>query len=650
MTISEKDDHPIWSPSNERIASASVTKFLKEVNTSQKLTIPNIHELYKWTIVEPEIFWSTAWDFMGVVGRKGGGPFLSDKDRFLEAKWFPNSSLNFAQNLLRHNNDTPALIFYGEDKEYQKISKAMLFKEVLRLQRFFISLQVKPGDVIAGLVPNMPIAVIGMLAASSLGAIWTSCSPDFGASGIIDRFGQTAPKILVTADGYFYKGSIFPLQDKVNEVLASIPSIEHVLFAKYTGTPFHISKKPYSAYETLPSPGKDVSMHFEMLPFSHPLYIMYSSGTTGKPKCIVHGAGGTLLEHMKEHVLHLDFKSSDTIIYQSTCGWMMWNWLVSALAVGATVVLYDGYPLLNNSKIFFDIIDREKITVFGTNAKYISALEKEEISPHTTHDLSSLHTILSTGSPLLPESFDYIYSKVKKNLCLSSISGGTDIIGCFALGSPTLPVYRGELQTRSLGLNVQVWSDTGESLYEQRGELVCTAPFPSQPVGFWNDADKKRYRAAYFERFPNIWCHGDYVELTKHNGMIFFGRSDTVLNPGGIRIGTAEIYRQVEKLSEVEESVVVGQDFEGDVRIALFVKLRPNIILNEKLIQKIRDTIRANASPFHVPKIISQVPDIPKTRSGKISEAAVRDIVNGRELKNTEALVNPESLAYFKLS
>lgn len=636
---------PLWIPSKDRVENAASRKFIHRLNTAQNAAISDFQALYQWSIAHSNEFWSEVWDYCGVIGSKGPAPYLIEQFDMLNACWFPQSSLNFAENLLKHKGSKASVIFYGEDKVKIVLTRDELTNRVASLHAYLKDSGVKVGDVVAALIPNTPMAIIGMLAAASLGAIWTSCSPDFGASGVIDRFGQTSPKILITSDGYWYRGVAHPLQEKVTEVINAISSIEKVLVTKFTGSGFSKISKPVTWAEELPS--TDL-LDFTRLPFNHPLYIMYSSGTTGKPKCIVHGAGGTLLEHLKEHILHVNLKESDVITYQTTCGWMMWNWLVSALAVGATVVLYDGYPFSNGGKVLFDLIDKERITVFGTNAKFIASLEKVELAPMQSHSLTSLHTILSTGSPLLPENFEYVYRSIKKDVCLSSIAGGTDILGCFALGTPTQPVYSGELQTRSLGYKVEVWNEKGESVIGTQGELVCTAPFPSQPVEFWNDPEKRRYKAAYFEKYPSIWSHGDYVELTDRGGMIFYGRSDAVLNPGGIRIGTAEIYRQVEKLPEIEESIVIGQEWEGDVRIVLFVKLREGSSFNPALEKKIKDTIRTNASPFHVPKKILSVTDIPRTRSGKITELAVRDVVHGKEIKNIESLLNPEALEFFK--
>jgi acetoacetyl-CoA synthetase len=544
-------------------------------------------------------------------------------------------------------------VFWGEDRIKSRISHAELYAEVSRLAQALRAAGVKSGDRVAGYLPNIPGAVIAMLAASSVGAIWSSCSPDFGVQGVLDRFGQIEPKVLFAADGYFYNGKTINIVDRLKEISGNLPTLQTLIVVPYTirdpdiggirnSVNVHDFMAAYSPRE----------IAFAQLPFDHPLYIMYSSGTTGAPKCIVHGAGGTLLQHLKEHVLHTDVKPDDRVFYFTTCGWMMWNWLVSGLAAGATLLLYDGSPFAADGKILFDYADAERMTVFGTSAKYIDAAAKLGLEPHRTHKLAALRSMLSTGSPLVPESFDYVYRSVKSDFQLSSISGGTDIISCFALGNPLLPVWRGELQCRGLAMKVEVFDDAGCAVRREKGELVCCAPFPSMPIGFWNDPGGLKYRAAYFERFPGVWCHGDYVELTEHDGLVIYGRSDAVLNPGGVRIGTAEIYRQVERLDEVVESIVVGQDWppgkSGDVRIVLFVRLREGLNLDQALRDKIRTQIRDNATPRHVPAIIVQVADIPRTKSGKIVELAVRDVVHGRPVKNIEALANPQTLDLYR--
>jgi acetoacetyl-CoA synthetase len=626
--------------------------------------------LYDWSITENEAFWRAAWDFLQIKHSVPAAAVRIPPDPHVpfpipRGRWFPDTRLNFAENLLTEDSERPAIVFWGEDKVRRELSFHELRLAAESAQHALMEVGVSVGDRVAAVIPNMPEAIIGMLGTSARGAIWTSCSPDFGVAGIVDRFGQTAPKVLICADGYFFKGTTIDTLEKCAAVVAGLPSLTHVVIVPYTRDSESVSAAlahmrsetrssvhflewseflaPHGAART-----NDTRPHFEQLPFDHPLYILYSSGTTGKPKCITHSAGGTLLEHKKELYLHTNLKPVDRIFYQTTCGWMMWNFLVSALSVRATVVLYDGFPLLKDGTVLFELAERERVTVFGTNAKFLALVGKEGIKPRMHFRLNQVHTVLSTGSPLSPESFDYVYRDISPEVCLSSISGGTDIIGCFALGSPLLPVYRGELQTRSLGLAVDVFDENGTPVREQTGELVCTNAFPSMPVGFWGDDPGERYFNAYFARYPGIWHHGDFVELNERGGLVFHGRSDAVLNPGGVRFGTAEIYEQVEQFPEVLESVVIGQDWEQDVRVVLFVRLRPGVALSEELKQRIRNKIRTSLSPFHVPKVIAHVRDIPRTRSGKIVELAVRDIVHGRPVKNLEALANPEALELFK--
>ena len=643
----------LWQPDSQRVQNANITAFKARLEQNQQLQLPDYAALHQWSVDHPATFWRELWQFADVLGDPGATA-LADGDKMPGARWFPDGQLNFAENLLRAHSierrgDTDALVFWGEDQVKRRLSHRELHEQVSRLAQALKNCGIQPGDRVAGYLPNMPETIIAMLAAASLGAVWSSCSPDFGVRGVLDRFGQIEPKVLFCADGYFYNGKSHDSLAKLTEILTELPSVQQVVIVPYTraqppldglanATLLSDFMAPYPAGE----------IEFTRLPFNHPLYIMFSSGTTGVPKCIVHGAGGTLLKHLSEHLFHTDVKPGDRLFYFTTCGWMMWNWLVSGLACGATLLLYDGSPFYPSGNILFDYADAEAMTIFGTSAKYIDAVNKAGLEPAKTHNLGTLKAMLSTGSPLAPESFDFVYQHIKSDICLSSIAGGTDIVGCFVLGNPTLPVYRGEIQCRGLGIKVEVWDDDGNSLIGEKGELVCTVPFPSMPIGFWNDPDGSKYRAAYFERFPNVWHHGDYVELTAHGSMIIYGRSDAVLNPGGVRIGTAEIYRQVERLPEVVEGLVIGQDWDNDVRVVLFVRLQDGITLDEALVKKIKTQIRQNATPRHVPSKVIQVADIPRTKSGKIVELAVRDIVHGRQIKNQEALANPQALELFQ--
>jgi acetoacetyl-CoA synthetase len=564
------------------------------------------------------------------------------------ARWFPGARLNFAENLLKRRDDGDAIVFRGEDRVRRRMSYADLNGEVSRLARAMREAGVTTGDRVAGMMPNMPETVIAMLAATSIGAVWSSCSPDFGVDGVIDRFGQIEPRLLFAAEGYFYNGKPVDCLEKLEEIVLRLPSVEQTIVVPYTREePCLAPIARAVAWGDFIADHEPGEIAFERLPFDHPVYILYSSGTTGAPKCIVHGAGGTLLQHMKEHVLHCDIKPDDRVFYFTTCGWMMWNWLVSTLASQATVLLYDGSPFYPSGHVLFDYADYEGMTLFGTSAKYIDALNKAGLKPRETHGLDTLKTMTSTGSPLAPESFDYVYRDIKADLHLASIAGGTDLISCFVLGNPVAPVWPGEIQTPGLGMAVDVFDPEGRSLRGGKGELVCTQPFPSMPVGFWNDPDGGKYHAAYFERFAGVWHHGDFVEFTEHGGIVIYGRSDATLNPGGVRIGTAEIYRQVEQLDEVIESIVVGQDWDNDVRVVLFVVLREGLRLDDSLVGQIKTHIREHCSPRHVPAKVIQVRDIPRTKSGKITELAVRDIIHGRQVRNMEALANPEALDFY---
>ncbi len=636
----------LWQPSADTIADANMTHFLQQVNSDHDQALANYHDLYQWSLDNTETFWSMIWDYFHVIGDKGD-TLVKDKDKLPGAQWFPEARLNFAENLLRHRDDKVALVFRGENGARRQLSYSDLYLQVARFAEALKQRGVSKGDRVAAMMPNTIETIVAMLATASLGAIWSSCSPDFGVQGVLDRFGQVEPKVLLTVDGYFYNGKNLNIKDKTADILAQLPSVEQLVLVNFSDQSDRLDDPKVIAYERfIDNDAGDVD--FVVSEFNHPLYIMFSSGTTGVPKCIVHGAGGTLLQHLKEHGLHTDLAAEDTLFYFTTCGWMMWNWLVSGLAHGATLVLFDGSPFAPQPEFLWDVADEENISVFGTSAKYLAALEKACVKPRESHQLESLRSILTTGSVLPPESFDYVYRDIKKDVCLSSISGGTDIISCFALGCPILPVYRGELQCRGLGLAVNVYNEDGQPVSGEKGELVCENSFPCMPVGFWNDDDGKRYFNAYFARFNNTWAHGDFAELTEHDGVIIYGRSDAVLNPGGVRIGTAEIYRQVEKVDAVLESIAVGQQYEDDERVILFVKLRDGITLDDELRQQIKKTIRANATPRHVPAIILQVRDIPRTISGKIVELAVRNVIHGEPVKNTDALANPEALDEFR--
>ena len=642
-----------WTPSAEKVAAARVMAFMHNLKPLAG-ELEGYEALWRWSIEQPEAFWRAVWDFAGVIGEPGKCVLKRDPQQgMLSAHWFPDAQLNFAENLLRPSANADALVFWGEDRVQRRLSRKELHSEVAQLAAALRKLGVVAGDRVAVWLPNMPEAIIAMLAVASIGAIFTSASPDFGVQGALDRFGQVTPKVLIGVDGYFYNGKTIDVLGKLGEVASQLHTVEKVIVVSYVSEASSydaISKAV--GWRDFVAPFAEVdTIDFAALPFDHPLYILYSSGTTGVPKCIIHGAGGTLLQHLKEHQLHGDIREGDRLFYFTTCGWMMWNWLASGLASGATLLLYDGNPFVRDGRILFDYAQAERMTHFGTSAKYIDALAKSGLVPRERFDLTALRAIFSTGSPLSAEGFDFVYRSIKPEVQLSSISGGTDIVSCFVLGSPILPVRRGEIQCRGLGMAVDVFDDNGKPLRGEKGELVCTQPFPSMPLGFWNDADGAKYRAAYFERFPGVWCHGDFCEITEHGGLIIHGRSDATLNPGGVRIGTAEIYRQVERLSEVMESLVIAQTWPpgslGDVRIVLFVRLREGTVLTEELVKRIKSTIRENTTPRHVPAKILAVPDMPRTKSGKLVEIAVRNVIHGEPVKNLEALLNPEALAHF---
>ena len=630
-------EQPLWQPDPQRAAQTLLARFMQRAGKR------DWDELHRWSVEQSEAFWNLVWEFCEVRGTRSG-PTLVDATRMPGAKWFPQARLNFAENLLRTRDESDALVFWGEDRIQRRMSRRELHQLVSRLAQALRAAGVSKGDRVGGYLPNLPEGVAAMLATASIGAIWSSCSPDFGVQGVLDRFGQIEPKVFFCADGYLYGGKTFDSQAKAREIVAQLPSVRQCVVVPYLGAPAFAG----IALEQFIAPFAAREIEFEPIEFNHPLYILYSSGTTGVPKCIVHGTGGTLLQHLKEHQLHADVKPGDRVFFFTTLGWMMWNWLVSGLASGATLLLFDGSPFTDRGKVLFNYADAEGMTHFGTSAKFIDAIAKIDLRPRVTHKLERLRAMLSTGSPLVPEGFDHVYQNVKRDLCLSSISGGTDIVSCFVLGNPMLPVWRGEIQCKGLGMAVEIFDEEGRVLRGEKGELVCTQPFPSMPVGFWNDPDGSKYRAAYFERFANVWRHGDWCEITAHGGLIIYGRSDAVLNPGGVRIGTAEIYRQVESLDEVLESIVIGQQWEGDVRVVLFVKLKEGVALDEPLAAKIKQRIRANTTPRHVPAKILQVTDIPRTKSGKIVELAVREVVHGRPVQNLEALANPEALEHFR--
>ncbi|MBK0020026.1 acetoacetate--CoA ligase [Brucella pseudogrignonensis] len=643
------DSQPLWQPDAKRIAASNLEQFRVHAEKLTAQSLADYQALHRWSIEDRAAFWTLIWDFCEIIGERGETALI-DKGHMREAKFFPYAKLNFAENLLRHKGDGEAVIFRGENKVERRLTWNDLQALVSKLQQFMLAEGVKPGDRIAGMMPNMPEAVALMLAASSIGAVWSSCSPDFGAQGVLDRFGQIEPKLFFACDGYWYNGKRIDVSDKITEVTAKLPSSKRSVIVTYLGEAEAVASKAANgiALDAALASFTAKTVEFTRLPFDHPLYILFSSGTTGIPKCIVHRAGGVLLQHLKEHRLHADIREGDRFFYFTTCGWMMWNWLASGIASGATLLLYDGSPFYPDGNVLFDYAASEGMTYFGTSAKFIDAVLKAGLRPGETHDLSALRTISSTGSPLSPEGFAFVYEGIKKDVHLASISGGTDIVSCFVLGVPTEPVWQGEIQGAGLGMAVDVWDDDGKPVRREKGELVCTNAFPCMPLQFWNDPEGAKYQAAYFERFDNIWCHGDFAEWTEHDGIVIHGRSDATLNPGGVRIGTAEIYNQVEQMAEVAEALCIGQDWDNDVRVVLFVRLAEGASLNDDLKARIKTKIRTGATPRHVPAKIVAVSDIPRTKSGKIVELAVRDIVHGREVKNREALANAEALELYR--
>jgi acetoacetyl-CoA synthetase len=638
---------PLWRPTLERLSTSRLTAFFRSIEAAEGRSFAEYPDFHRWSVRSAADFWSHVWNFCGVIGQRGRR-VIDHPEQLPGARFFPDSRLNFAENLLRRRDESPAIIATTEHGRDRELSFAALHRSVAQGARALRRSGVGPGDRVCGVVSNIPEAVIAALSAAAIGAVWSSCSPDFGADGIVDRFGQIAPSVLVAVDGYFYGGRHFDCREKVADAARRIGTLKQIVLvsmgdnpAAWSGPVKTTSWNDWLGTETC-------EIEFERFEFNHPLYILFSSGTTGAPKCIIHGTGGTLLEHLKEHQLQTDVRASDRVFYSTTCGWMMWNWLVSALASGAALVLYDGSPMYPSGNRLFDLIDRAGITMFGTSAKFIDTCRKSGLQPGVTHNLSSVRTISSTGSPLVAESFDYVYGSVKSDVHLASVSGGTDIVGCFVGGNPNGPVWRGEIQAAGLGMDVRVFDDAGRPIGDAPGELVCATAFPSMPIGFWNDPDGSAYRATYFERFPGVWHHGDWICATQHGGFIIYGRSDATLNPGGVRMGTAELYRQVEQIPEVVESLAVGQRWDNDERVILFVRLAAGIVLDEALRQRMMMRIRTHLSPRHLPARVVQVSDIPRTRSGKIVELAVRHVIHGEPVANRDALANPEALDLFR--
>ncbi|TVT86106.1 acetoacetate--CoA ligase [Pseudomonas sp. H3(2019)] len=640
----------LWQPSAERIGKTRMDAFRRFSNQRYNLTLADYPTLHRWSIDQREDFWQAIVDFFEINFHQPPSAVLREGPQMPSAEWFPGATLNFAEHLLRRRDDATAVIAIAENGQRESLSYRELAEHVAGLQKSLRAAGVGLGDRVAACMPNTWQTLVGMLATTSLGAIWSCSSPDFGTHGVVDRFGQIEPKVLITCAGYRYAGKEIDQTTKVNEILERLPSLQQLIIVPYARPQARIedykTQTNVALWDSFYRPGGEPG--FVAVPFAHPLYILYSSGTTGVPKCIIHGVGGVLLQHVKEHGLHVDLGPDDRLFYYTTCGWMMWNWLVSALAVGSSVVLYDGSPFHPDPQRLIDLIDSEAISVFGTSPKYLATLEGNEIRPRLSHDLGSLKALLSTGSALSPQSYDYVYREIKGELCLSSMSGGTDIISCFIAGNPVLPVRRGEMQCKGLGMAVEVWNEAGQPVIGEKGELVCTRHFPAMPIGLWNDPQQEKLRASYFSQFPGVWAQGDYAEQRPNGSWLIHGRSDAVLNPGGVRIGTAEIYRQVEKVHQVLDSVAIGQQWQDDVRVVLFVRLRDGVTLDDNLEQEIRQVIRANTTPRHVPAKIVAVTDIPRTISGKVVELAVRNVVHGQPVKNTDALANPEALEQFR--
>lgn len=640
---------PIWEPSMERIRAANLTRFINLVNERYGQNLNTYGDLQKWSVNNIADFWALMWEFGEVQASVPYESVATNLDDMLDVKWFPGARLNFAENLLSYRDNRTALTFKGEGQEAVRITYAQLYDQVTHLAEALKRSGVKVGDRVAGFMPNMIETVVAMLATTSLGAIWSSCSPDFGTKGILDRFQQIEPKILFTANGYSYNGKAYDSLERIYSVLDEIPSIEKVVVVPYTEKSPSINKiKNSILFDDFLSVQAESEIHFEQLPFDHPIYIVYSSGTTDKPKCVVHRAGGILLQHLKELMLNTDMKRDDTIFYFTTCGWVMWNWMVSSLSQGASIILFDGSPFFPDDTTLFELVQDENVNIWGTSPKYLSTVEKAGINPLGNHNLDTLKSIITTGSPLSVENYQFVYQHIKPDVFLNNISGGTEAIACFGIGNPVSPIYAGEMQGLGLGMDVHVFDDEGKSITEQEGELVCTKPFPSMPLKFWNDENNQKYRSTYFEIYPNVWRHGDNARITENGGLVISGRSDATLKPGGVRIGTAEIYRQVETVEEVQDSLVIGQEWDNDVRIILFVKLNEGVEFNEALIQKLRNVIRNNASPRHIPAKIIPVADIPYTVNGKKVELAVKNIIHGKPVQNIDALANPDALELYK--